>query len=605
MPPKGGIRKRLGLDDAQPSNPTPSTSASASSHDFGGSSVRRRVGLSGASSSASSSAVNPVDGPLVKTIKRKWAKGRLSSVEVEEIFRSATAQGAEDLPQMSSSNHPQNLQRSLLAAFGQPVGSPKIVWKTIPTSMGDVPHPFILPHSFFSALHTEKRAFWNRTVRGPVGAAARFWKNMEGTAFHVHHPGLAEVDPNRLIPLGLHGDAGAYSHQESLFVFTWNSLLGEGSTLSTRFLMTVLNKSQIVEGTLEAIESLLAWSFNVALTGVDPAVDERGRALPSNNSYLAGGWKGVLTKVRGDWEFFFSVFKIPNWNNVDRMCFLCLAMGAENHRLRYSRTDAGAPWRGTRVTHESFLAYVETHGLTLSGWFKWVLGLRVECLMIDVLHCVDLGVFAHVLGNIFFECMSLNIWGTNIDDNVKGLEVAMKAHYKTHKTKNLFPKKLKAEHIRTSGGWPKFKAKAAVVRSLAKFSVELAVAHLSRRHVLLCQMMVRFYELLESEPMFLSAAAKEEIALLGSRFCDLYSHLAGESFDAGMRMWKGSPKLHLFQHLCEWQAPEYGNPRFFWTYADEDMIGQMCKVAESCHPRTMSTTALWKWLVAVFEQCED
>ena len=27
-----------------------------------------------------------------------------------------------------------------------------------------------------------------------------------------------------------------------------------------------------------------------------------------------------------------------------------------------------------------------------------------------------------------------------------------------------------------------------------------------------------------------------------------------------------------------------GNPRFSWCYSDEDMVGQLVEVAESCHP---------------------
>ena len=47
-----------------------------------------------------------------------------------------------------------------------------------------------------------------------------------------------------------------------------------------------------------------------------------------------------------------------------------------------------------------------------------------------------------------------------------------------------------------------------------------------------------------------------------------------------------------------------GNLRFFWCYSDEDMVGQLVEVAESCLPSTMSTTALFKWLTLVFAEDE-
>ena len=68
------------------------------------------------------------------------------------------------------------------------------------------------------------------------------------------------------------------------------------------------------------------------------------------------------------------------------------------------------------------------------------------------------------------------------------------------------------------------------------------------------------------------------------RFCNEYSKLAAAAATARQRLWKVTPKLHLFSHLCEWQSVSLGNPRFYWCYSDEDMVGQLVEVAESCHP---------------------
>ena len=60
-----------------------------------------------------------------------------------------------------------------------------------------------------------------------------------------------------------------------------------------------------------------------------------------------------------------------------------------------------------------------------------------------------------------------------------------------------------------------------------------------------------------------------------------------------------------FLHFGEWQSVSLGNPRFFWCCSDEDMVGQRVEVAESCHPSTMSTTALFKWLTCVFAEDDE
>ena len=61
------------------------------------------------------------------------------------------------------------------------------------------------------------------------------------------------------------------------------------------------------------------------------------------------------------------------------------------------------------------------------------------------------------------------------------------------------------------------------------------------------------------------------------------------------------PKFHLFQHLCEIQFQIKGNPRFFWTYADEDLVGHMKEIAQSCHPSTVNQVCMYKWLRLVFD----
>ena len=89
-----------------------------------------------------------------------------------------------------------------------------------------------------------------------------------------------------------------------------------------------------------------------------------------------------------------------------------------------------------------------------------------------------------------------------------------------------------------------------------------------RRELAVCQLLVRFYQFLDNQSMFMSDAAKTEIAQVGQRLCILYSSLAADSAAAHEKMWKMSSKLHLFNHLSEWQAGAVGNPRFFWTHAD-------------------------------------
>ena len=137
--------------------------------------------------------------------------------DVAEVFIAAGEQGAQGVPQLSSLNKPQNLHRSLVSAFGHPVGAPDLFWSYIPLKGGKSLHPFLLPHMWFASLFSAMLPWWETAVRGPVIAAADYWKNIKHTDFFTKHPGLVEADLPRTIPIGLHGDGGAFSHNDSLF----------------------------------------------------------------------------------------------------------------------------------------------------------------------------------------------------------------------------------------------------------------------------------------------------------------------------------------------------------------------------------------------------
>ena len=91
-------------------------------------------------------APNVADMPLIQSLKRDWAKGKLSSPQVQEYALGAAKQGAQGMGGLAAAgshgSNPQNLQRSLMATFGKPIGAPDFSWFTVPTASGDVEHPF-------------------------------------------------------------------------------------------------------------------------------------------------------------------------------------------------------------------------------------------------------------------------------------------------------------------------------------------------------------------------------------------------------------------------------------------------------------------------------
>ena len=475
--------------------------------------------------------------------------------------------------------------------------------------VGQRNYALLLPHVWFQALHDHTQEMFKTAASGQDDAAAKIWRTMSTNPFVQEHPCLRERDLPRTIPLGLHGDAGSFSHQDSVYIFAWNSLLGEGTTTATRFVIGVFKKSDVTEETFRALFDVVSWSFNVLLSGVEPAVDWRGNPMAHETRYLAGRYRGCLCQIRGDWQFFCELFKFPQWNCALSMCWLCDASG-NIPGLNFRDFTSAAGWRRTRRTHAIYVASMARSGRELPTLLAKVVGLRLECIMIDILHCVDQGVASHVIGNILWELVlgKKFVGGrSNQEKEVAGLMVRLKEYYKANKGVSKIQGRLTSERIRTSKGWPKLKAKAAATRQATRFALELASEFDSgsshdRRRRAVCQLLVRFYDILDAEGMYLSAEAKEELPRIGLSFGVIYGQLSAEAEAMGQRLWKATPKFHLFQHLLEWQSPWWGlNPKTAWTYADEDLVGHMVEVASTCHPKTMSTTALFKWLCFAFD----
>ena len=183
MPPKGGVRQQLGLDNASQKRPNDAGAATtgASNSSVGPKpSLRRRVGADIGEASAST------DVPLMSTLKVNWGKGKLSAHLVNDILKAAAASEAKNLPSLAK--NPQHLQASLMAKIGKPEGCPELTWVELPFRSGKCMHPIFCPHDWFHSMYTSSRTAWDKRVRGPGRSPYRYWQNMEQTKIVQDHP---------------------------------------------------------------------------------------------------------------------------------------------------------------------------------------------------------------------------------------------------------------------------------------------------------------------------------------------------------------------------------------------------------------------------------
>jgi hypothetical protein len=563
------------------------------------------------------------DLPFTRDLKVRWAKGKLSSKDVQELAASASGQGAHSLESVSGigtmGKHAQNLFRDLCKVFGEPEGSPGLDWIEIPLKGNrKAPHPVFWPHKFMQSLANKRGDIFRKRVLGLDGAAGQFWDSIQHSDFVSKHPFLPRDAWNKIIPIGFHGDGGGFNKQDSLYTLSWNSLLCSGATLQTKFLFTVVRKTDMVADTMDKLIEAFAWSMNVCLSGQTPLQSWQQHPLEGGGQDLAFGYRFALAQLRGDWEWYTQLFYFPQWNAAERMCPFCRASATNR---AHSWTDFGpdAWWRDTVWEHEDYIAYLRATGRALPVMFRpgvGVIGLRLSCVTVDILHTIDQGVGSHIIGNtIWYYAVLMAVFGgATYAERIKLCHEDIKRYYKRNRTEHRLRGALTPERVRTSGDWPKLKSKAASTRALAGYALDLALRFANvtsldewtRTHdemsIAVCQLLVEFYTIIGFESQMLSAAAKIRIPELANQLAAIYSKLSVMSYDRRLRMWKLSPKLHLFLHLCLHQAPVIGNPKFWWTYGDEDLVGQMIDIAEGVHPATLAVSVLSKWLWCIFDQ---
>ena len=87
-----------------------------------------------------------------------------------------------------------------------------------------------------------------------------------------------------------------------------------------------------------------------------------------------------------------------------------------------------------------------------------------------------------------------------------------------------------------------------------------------------CTELTRFYAIMKAEPRAMSNAGLRDLQSSMSRF---------------LTHWKLFGGHFVFKHHCAWhmveRAPRHGNPRHYWTYADEQENRTMKRVAQSLH----------------------
>ena len=358
-----------------------------------------------------------------------------------------------------------------------------------------------------------------------------------------------------------------------------------------------INKKFIIKSqTLDDALQVVSWSFNALASGQWPCKRHDNKAwLPTDSKRAKEANKclllrGVLGEVRGDWVFYKSTFRFPQFNETRGSCWRCSVTPAT-----FRDVGANAAWRVQRLSHYHLMARFVELGVSISPIFSSPF-LKATCFKVDWLHTMDLGVTCDFLASLFFALLP-KLPGGSEEMQCSSLFRDIQTYYRDHEEVTSKLDNLTLSMLGKKSKGPKLRAKAAEARFLVPFAKQAANRYFADD--VPCEKAIKdatnqlaaCYDCL-SGASYSSEALKDH----SRRFCLLA--VALESAMPG-KLFHVRPKLHLMQELCEMND---ANPSLYWNYRDEDFGGTLAALSKrrggSNNPTSTSRAMLFKFMAS-------
>jgi hypothetical protein len=508
----------------------------------------------------------------------------------------AGAKGAEKIAQTGKSGtSKKNIHRDMRREMQKNSHWPKLYWANIPLwdckteSMVKKLHPFLLPHEWLA----KAASLGCLSHLGPKPEQAFILEHMTRVANGLGSPAAD------FVPLGLHCDGVPFGSQvfysDSLELFSINFPCGN---IGMRIPFTSVQKNHLIKHqTYNAILDILAWSLKNLALGAFPVQRHDGKPFGLGEGFRMNlknhlkPAKALLVEIRADWAALKQVFQFPQQNENSGICWMCNARPSD---IRCC--DATASWRHHRRTAVSFHQQLQQTGKSCALW--GVPGCSCDIVVVDWLHCADLGVSADIMGNLLLD-LAEAFPGQDRNVKVQNLwrEIASEYDSQSVSVNNRFPT-LRLQSFAVNGKSPKLKGKAGHIRhlvpvldSIVQRTLQSQDAH-TRTVVSCMNHLAACYKTLQDFDAQQLDTSARKMALL-------YCSLEREQLDAGVeKRWKVKPKLHLFLELANFLCLQRhrGNPKYFWTYGDESHGGILRSIAKARGGRNTSAASAQRLL---------
>ena len=517
--------------------------------------------------------------------------------QVAALSEAAGAQGVENLSKSGNKGFQEgNFARDLKRACNKDSSMPEPYWAHVPThnpktgkNMEFVWLPFLLLHEMLIWLVAKCSIDVLLASTLPEGSGQ--------AQEHETCCRQSKLPKDRTMVIGHHMDGAPMQKHESLEILSWNV---PAIPWAERILFACIEKQFLCKcgcmgrHTVNAMHSILVWSLDVLFGGKHPRKrhDETdftmydGKCGRKKNAGEDIGCFARMIEHRGDWMALKQIFGFKGWSANSNMCWMC---GADKGSTPYWDFSSKALWRASRYSTLAFMKLMHKNGISSSVLFE-APGFMLDFIMVDVLHCLDLGVAQEALGNLFFYFITSKVCpGSNRSQQILHLWHKIQAYYKEACPPTRIGK-LTEEMVKQKSKKPRLRAKGSETRHLVPYGLVLASEIMeagstafTRTLFNLFKHLNAFYNCMGQFPF------NKELASNSARqFLLLYGELSRSTSEG---LWTIKPKFHLFQELAEYKTYTSGDPSKFWSYADESFVGFVSKIAHSRGgPRLADTT---------------
>ena len=280
-----------------------------------------------------------------------------------------------------------------------------------------------------------------KSMLGPTGrdGLRKFWENASGQRWCDEHPALPHLDLDHTIPLVFHCDGAEVYTNSEFYIWSFSSLMPcRCHALDCKFqIVKIPHESMrdpdVKSEIMRTIPMFIAWCCDVCAHGFAPPHDFYGDPWPKGSVMerlhlesipLFGPWRAIFAGLKADLKARKELnFMSRSYLHV-HMCDECEAVqpfpsvmrSKALRRFLYTDVSVDAAWRGSRQTHEQYLARART----VSPWIV-VPGFRRELLYWDLMHIGPLGVYRDIIAATILDLLARDrLWWLLKDPDLSG-----------------------------------------------------------------------------------------------------------------------------------------------------------------------------------------